>query len=125
MPFYISSGREKSVEENTVLCGANSYVEKYYFNEDFISLPDGVKKELQAMCVLFTEDVGGVVTLEFTPDGELDFKVSANEDDYLFDEIGSALKIKQYRAERRELLEALEFYYKVRFLGVPLDDEDE
>ncbi|MEG1577115.1 MAG: DUF6145 family protein, partial [Clostridium sp.] len=75
--------------------------------------------------VLFTEDVGGVVTLEFTPDGELDFKVSANEDDYLFDEIGSALKIKQYRAERRELLEALEFYYKVRFLGVPLDDEDE
>ena len=25
--------------ENVVLCGANSYVEKYYFNEEFLSFP--------------------------------------------------------------------------------------
>lgn len=105
------------MEENTVLCGANSYVEKYYFNEKFARLPEQVKEELQIMCVMFTEDVGGVLTLEFTPEGELQFKVATEETDYLFDEIGSALKIKQYQMEKRELLEALELFYKVFVLG--------
>ena len=86
--------------ENVVLCGANSYVEKYYFNEEFSKLPEQVKEELQIMCVMFTEDVGGVLTLEFTPEGELQFKVACDETDYLFDEIGSALKIKQYQMEK-------------------------
>ena len=83
-----------------MLCGANSYVEKYYFNEEFSKLPEQVKEELQIMCVMFTEDVGGVLTLEFTPEGELQFKVACDETDYLFDEIGSALKIKQYQMEK-------------------------
>ena len=100
--------------ENVVLCGANSYVEKYYFNEEFSKLPEQVKEELQIMCVMFTEDVGGVLTLEFTPEGELQFKVACDETDYLFDEIGSALKIKQYQMEKRELLEALEADCAVR-----------
>ena len=29
-----------------VLCGANSYEEKYYLNPDFEQLPDAVKNEL-------------------------------------------------------------------------------
>lgn len=112
------------MDETTVLCGANSYVQKYYFNENFNSLPEGVKQELQIMCVLFTEDVGGVLTMEFTPEGDLEFKVASSEEDYLFDEIGSALKIKQYQSEKRELLESLELYYRVRFLGEELPEED-
>lgn len=55
-------------------------------------------------------------------DGRLQFKVEAEENDYLFDEIGSALKIKQYQAEKRELLESLELYYKVKVLGIPADE---
>ena len=100
------------MEETMVLCGANSYVEKYYFNEKFKGLPEAVKEELQIMCVMFTEDVGGVLTLEFTPEGELQFKVASADTDYLFDEIGSALKIKQYQREKRELLESLELHQK-------------
>ena len=100
-------------QENIVLCGASAYEQKYYFNQDFNSLPDHVKQELQIMCVMFTEDVGGVLTLEFTPEGELQFKVASADTDYLFDEIGSALKIKQYQREKRELLESLELYYRV------------
>lgn len=111
------------MEENRVLCGASSYVEKYYFNEEFKELPEGIKQELQIMCVLFTEDVGGVLTLEFTPEGELAFTVASEENDYLFDEIGSALKIKQYQNDKRELLESLELYYRVRFLGEMPDEE--
>ena len=108
-------------EENIVLCGANSYVEKYYLNEQFAGLPEGIKEELRIMCVLFTEDVGGAMMLEFAPDGTLEFRIEAEETDYLFDEIGSGLKVKQYQREKRELLESLELYYKVFILGIPAE----
>ena len=111
--------------ENTVLCGANSHVEKYYFNESFAGLPEGIKEELRIACVLFTEDVGGALVLEFTREGQLLFRVEAEENDYLFDEIGSALKVKQYQAEKRELLESLEMYYKIFILGMGKDEASE
>ena len=41
-------------QDNIVLYGASSYEQKYYFNQDFASLPDAVKQELQIMCA-FTE----------------------------------------------------------------------
>nr|WP_314462443.1 DUF6145 family protein [uncultured Clostridium sp.] len=109
-------------EEKVVLCGANSYEQKYYFNEQFKSLPENIRQELQIMCVLYTEDIGGVLVLEFDEDGTLEFKVTASEEDYLFDEIGSVLKIKQYQREKRELLESLEMYYRVFYLGEELED---
>ena len=112
------------MEENTVLCGANSYLQKFYFNQEFDSLPQEVKQELQIMCVLYTEDVGGILTLEFDEKGNLEFKVTSEEGDYLFDEIGSVLKIKQYQEEERELLEALELYYRVFFLGEEVENEE-
>ena len=112
------------MEENTVLCGANSYLQKFYFNQEFDSLPQEVKQELQIMCVLYTEDVGGILTLEFDEKGNLEFKVTSEEGDYLFDEIGTVLKIKQYQEEKRELLEALELYYRVFFLGEDVENEE-
>ena len=42
--------------------------------------------------------------------------VESKEDDFFFDEIGSVLKIKQLRAEKRELLENMETYFRVFFL---------
>lgn len=111
-------------ENHIVLCGASSYEQKYYFNDEFDNLPDSIKKELQIMCVLYTEDVGGILTLEYEEDGKLEFRVTAPEEDYLFDEIGSVLKIKQYQQDKRELLEALEMYYKVFYLGEEIEEED-
>ena len=104
-------------QENVVLCGASAYEQKYYFNQDFSSLPEHVKQELQILCVLYTEDVGGVLTLEFDEDGRLQFRTEALDADARYDEIGSALRIKQLRQEKRELLESLEMYYRVFFLG--------
>ena len=52
-------------DDKVVLCGANSYNEKYYLNPDFEGLPDHVKEELKIMCVLYVHDVGGVLTLVF------------------------------------------------------------
>ena len=87
------------------------------FNQDFSSLPDAVKQELQIMCVLYTEDIGGILTLEFDEEGNLQFKTEALDADAMYDEIGSVLKIKQLQSEKRELLESLEMYYRVFFLG--------
>ena len=97
-------------QDNIVLCGASSYEQKYYFNKDFNSLPDHVKQELQIMCVLFTEEIGGILTLEYDEEGNLQFRTEAIEADARYDEIGAALRIKQLRQEKRELLESLEMY---------------
>ena len=68
-------------QENVVLCGASAYEQKYYFNQDFASLPETIKQELQVMCVLYTE--------------------------------------------KRELLESLEMYYRVFFLGEDMEESVE
>ena len=102
---------------NIVLCGSSNYEQKYYLNPDFDALPEQIKRELQIMCVLYTEDVGGILTMEFDDEGNLQFVTQADEEDLLYDEIGSVLKIKQLREERKELLESLELYYRVFFLN--------
>ena len=107
-----------------VLCGANSYEEKYYLNPDFEQLPDDVKNELKIMCVLYVHDVGGSLTLVFEEDGELCFEVSTGEFDPMFDEIGSQLKIKQLQRDKQDLLQALQLYYKVFFLGEEINSEE-
>lgn len=104
-------------KDRVVLCGARAYEQKYYFNEDFASLPQSVQDELHIMCVLYTEEIGGVLTLEFDEDGNLQFQTEALEADAMFDEIGSVLRIKDLRNKKRELLESLETYYRVFFLG--------
>ena len=104
-------------DEKMVLCGASAYEKKYYLNEQFANLPEQVKQELQIMCVLFTEEVGGVLLLEFQEDGSLQLITEADEGDLLYDDIGSGLKIRQIQLEKGELLESLEMYYKVFVLG--------
>ena len=104
-------------QENTVLCGANSYDEKYYLNPRFSNLPKQIQDELKVMCVLYTNDVGGILLLEFAPDGTLVFRVSSHEDDFFFDEIGSSLQIKELRRDKEELLASLEMFYRVFFLN--------
>ena len=109
-------------EEKIVLCGANSYEEKYYLNPDFDNLPGHIKDELKIMCVLYTEDVGGVLLLVFDEDGNLELKVDHEEGDFAFDEIGSVLKIKELQQKKRELFESLELFFKVFYLGEEIEE---
>ena len=103
--------------EKVVLCAASAYEEKFYFNDSFQALPDGIKDELKILCVLYTQDVGGVLVLEYDEQGTLCLRTEAEEDDFSYDEIGSVLKIKEIQREKEELLEALETYYKVFFVS--------
>ena len=83
-----------------------------------------MKNELKIMCVLYVHDVGGILTLVFEEDGELCFEGSTEEFDPMFDEIGSQLKIKQLQREKQDLLQALQLYYKVFFLGEEINSEE-
>lgn len=103
-------------QKKVVLCGASAYNQKYYLNEDFSSLPQAIKDELKILCVLYVQDVGGVLTLEFDQEGTLCLHTEAEEDDFSYDEIGSVLKIRQIQRTKGDFLEALEMYYRVFFL---------
>ena len=100
-------------EDDIVLCGASSYTKKFYFNEDFDVIPIKVKEELKIMCVLFTEDVGGTIQLVYDEDGNLEIVTDKEEDDILYDEIGSVLKVKQLQRDKKELFDSLENFYQV------------
>ena len=111
-------------QDQVVLCGASAYEQKYYLNEDFEGLPQGVKDELKIMCVLYVHDVGGILTLVFEENGELCFEVTSDDFDPMFDDIGSQLKIKQLQRDKQDLLQALQLYYKVFFLGEEINSEE-
>ena len=112
-----------------VLCGASAYDKKYYFNNKFDRLPENVKEELQILCVLFTEEVGGTFMIGFDDDGSVMLITDADEGDLLYDEIGSGLMLKKIRTDKQELFKALEIYFRVTFLhedaAALLQEEDE
>ncbi len=99
--------------DRVVLCGANAYEQKYYFNEQFKAIPQSIKDELHIICVLFTEEVGGIFTLVFDEEGTLNMETNAEETDIYYDEIGSGLLINKIRQTRQELFESLSMYYRV------------
>jgi hypothetical protein len=112
-----------------VLCGANAYEKKYYFNNKFDKIPENIKEELHIICVLFTEEVGGVFTIGFTPFGEVEMDTQMEEGDLLYDEIGAELLKKEIRRKKADMFRALSIYFKVTFLhqdaAALLEEEDE
>lgn len=109
------------MKEEQILCACSAYEQKYYFNPRYAALPQQIQEELQILAVTMTEDVGGVFTMEYDEDGSLYMSTTAKENDFFYDEIGSHLKIKQYRVKYEELLENLEAFYRLFILA----DENE
>ena len=109
-------------EEKVVLCGANAYDKKYYFNEQFKGIPESIQNELHIICVLFTEEVGGIFTIVFEEDGTLSLETDAEENDFYYDEISSGLLVSEIRRKRQELFESLRLYYRVFVLKEDVSD---
>ena len=109
-------------DKKVVLCGANAYEMKYYFNEQFNGIPESIKEELHIICVLFTEEVGGVFTIAFEEDGNIVMETNADDDDIYYDEVSSGLLISEIRRNRQELFESLSLYYKVFILKEDISD---
>lgn len=101
------------MENRRILCGASYYEQKFYLNPVYEKLPQQVKDELKIMCVMFVDEVSGIIMLEFDEEGNLRIVVTSKENDFYFDEIGSGLKVRQLQNEKRELFEQLEEYYRV------------
>ena len=115
------------MQENSgrvVLCGANAYEQKYYFNEKFNRIPDAIKEELHIICVLFTEEVGGIFTIVLEEDGSVSLETDAYEEDILYDEISSGLMVREVRRNRQDLFESLQLYYRVFVLHEQIDSEE-
>lgn len=99
-----------------MLCGANAYEQKYYYNEAFKGIPQSIQEELHIICVLFTEEVGGVFMIVFEPDGSVSLETNADDDDIYYDEISSGLLVSEIRRKRQELLESLSLYFRIFIL---------
>lgn len=96
-----------------VLCGANAYEQKYYFNPLFKKVPESIQKELRIISVLYTQNAGGVFTIEFEEDGSITMETNADEEDITYDEVSAGLLIGEIRRQRQDMFKALETYYKV------------
>ena len=95
-------------KEGLVLCAANSYKKIYYLNPLFEKLPEDIKKELKIICVGFTEEIGGIISLEFDKSGSLNIKLIIADEDIYFDEIESGMRISQIQRQKEELFKSLE-----------------
>ena len=77
----------------------------------------------------FTEEIGGIFTIGFTPYGDVELDMQKEEGDLLYDEIGAELMAKEIRRKKAEMLNALSIYFKVTFLHQDaaelLEQEDE
>ena len=97
---------------SAVLCAANAYIQKYFFNPRFQNLPKEVQETLQKIAVVFTEEFGGIFLLQFSAEGKLGITVVQDETDALYDTIGAELKRKQIAREYSTLFSKLEEYYR-------------
>jgi len=107
--------------EKVILCGANAYEQKYYFNRDFSLIPQDIQDEMHIICVLFTEEVGGLITFVYDEEGKLNIETKADDSDYLYDEISSGLLVSKILREKQDLFNSLEMFYKVFINGEKID----
>lgn len=111
-----------------VLCAANKYEMKYFFNKTFQSLPESIQNELHIISVLFAQEVGGIFKIVFEEDGDVTIETEAAEDDVLYDDISAGLMVAEIKRTRQEMFESLSLYYKVFILkenpGELLEEEE-
>ena len=107
---------EEAAGGRIVLCGANAYEQKYYFNPLFKEIPESIKKELNIISVLFTQEAGGIFTIVFEEDGSISIETDADEEDITYDEITAGLLVGEVRRKRQDLFEALGLYYRIYVL---------
>lgn len=116
---------ENVIDNRVVLCAASAYEKKYFFNQDFKAIPKSVQDELHIICVLFTEEVGGVFSIVFEEDGSVSLETNADTDDIYYDEISSGLLVREIQRKRQELLNSLSLYYRIFVLKEDIKLEDE
>ena len=114
MEQKMDDGRLK--DGRMVLCAANKYEMKYFFNKHFENIPESLKEDLHVISVLFVQEVGGIFKIVFEEDGDITMETEAAEDDILYDDISAGLMIGEIKRTKQELFESLSLFYKVFIL---------
>lgn len=104
---------QPSPESRLVLCAANAYEEKYWFNPLFDRIPDSIKEELRIICILFTQDAGGVFAIVFDEEGQIELDAYADEEDITYDQVSAGLLRGEVRRRRADVFRMLELYYRI------------
>lgn len=99
-----------------VLCAANKYEMKYFFNKNFERIPKSIQNELHIISVLFVQEVGGIFKIVFDEDGDITMETESAEDDFLYDDISAGLMVAEIKRTRQEMFESLRMFYKVFIL---------
>ena len=99
-----------------VLCTANKYEMKYFFNKNFERIPKSIQDELHIISVLFVQEVGGIFKIVFDEDGDITMETESAEDDFLYDDISAGLMVAEIKRTRQEMFESLRMFYKVFIL---------
>ncbi|MCR5518658.1 MAG: DUF6145 family protein [Lachnospiraceae bacterium] len=99
-----------------IMCVSNSYEKKYFLNKEFERLPKNVKDELKIMCVLFTEEAGGILEMDYDDEGTLYLKTYCSEEDILYDDISAGLGVRRLQKEKEEFFSEIELYIKTLVL---------
>lgn len=99
-----------------VLCAANKYEMKYFFNKNFDRIPKSIQDELHIISVLFVQEVGGIFKIVFDEDGDITMETESAEDDFLYDDISAGLMVAEIKRTRQEMFESLRMFYKVFIL---------
>lgn len=102
--------------EKKVVVGASIYKEKYFINPEFEKIPKKVLEDLRVICVRLSAKLHCIFTVGFYTDGSLYFESIADESDYIYDEIGAKLEIDKLVREEKEIINALELWYRVFIL---------
>ena len=108
-----------------VLCAANKYKMKYFFNKNFDKIPQSMKEELHVISVLFAQEVGGIFKIVFEEDGDISIETEAEEDDLLYDDISAGLMVAEIKRTRQEMFESLSMFYKVFILKQDIETAGE
>lgn len=105
------------MDNKDILCSASYYKQGYFFNEEFKSIPEEVKKDLKVITVCLSEKTRGISILGFYKDTG-DFYIEAMNDpnDFLYDDIGAKLEVIQTEKENEELFNSLTLWYRTFIL---------
>lgn len=105
-----------------VLCAANKYEMKYFFNKNFERIPKSIQDELHIISVLFVQEVGGIFKIVFDEDGDITMETESAEDDFLYDDISAGLMVAEIKRTRQEMFESLRMFYKVFILKEDIEE---
>ena len=59
------------------------------------------------MCVLFTEEVGGIFLIAFDDEGAPIIQTDSDENDFYYDEVSAGLLVKEVQKKKRDLFRSL------------------